>query len=104
MCLVIIKRKELRKILGAIESIRQEMKMQKETFDKILAEVKETRGLVSSLIALVQKFSAAVKAVKDDPEEVAKLVEEFDASQAEMVAAIQANPAPNDPPVDPTVP
>lgn len=85
--------------------IERNQRMEKATFDKILAEVTETRGAIKSLIALVSKFAAALKANKDDPAEVAKLVEEFDAGQAEIVAALQANPAPGDPtPVDPNVP
>lgn len=69
-----------------------------EAFDALTAEVAETKGAVNSLITLVQGLSAYIKANAADEQAMLDLAASLDADQAEITAAVAANPVPGDTP------
>lgn len=72
--------------------------------DRITAEVAETRGAVQSFIVFAAGIAEQLRQNAHDEAAINALADDLDAGQAEIAAAMIAEPAtPADPPADPPV-
>jgi predicted nucleic acid-binding Zn-ribbon protein len=119
--------KELKQLWNKVDSIQESMRnivdrvilfMEKTqmSLDNLTREVSETRSVIDSAITLIQGLRSKLADAGTDPEKLEALAKELDESQAKLAEALVENtpaepapvpsedPAPVDPPVEPSDP
>jgi hypothetical protein len=90
-------------IIAAMRQLKEELKMANDTLDRLVQEVEETRGAIASAVVYIKGVPGLVRQAVDDALAnnpgldlgvLQTLADDLDASQAELVTAIQTGSEP----------
>lgn len=87
---------KLDKIIGLLEEVRGKEDKLMATIAELEQQIRESVEVEQSAVLLIQGFKARLEAAGVDPEKLAQLAADLDASEKNLAAAVAANivPAP----------
>jgi hypothetical protein len=80
-----------------LKKILKKEKQMAGELERLTTEVTETQGAVQSAIILIQGLADYIRLHATDPAALTALADNLDAQQAEIAAAVAANPVPPTP-------
>jgi methyl-accepting chemotaxis protein len=93
---------DLSGIRRALDHLLERTESMSQFSDKILREVRETRGVVDSAIAAFSRIAEEIRTNLDDREALSAVADELDAMQGDLADGIASIPSePTSPPEEP---